>query len=516
MRKPVIVVATTVSAALIAACQSGSDAATPTGSTGQPQPRSSAASTPTGSTGSSGSDAADSNPPGKPGVSYRAALSHPVKDSYYPKHGTPYLDTLHYGLDLDWRPRAKRLTGIATIRFRITTARDSVRFALGTPLHVSKVVLDGKRVSSTRSGNSVTIQTGPLTTNSRHTVAISYAGTPALTQEPAMRSDVQKDGFHIGRTGNTWTFQEPFGAFTWYPVNDQPSDKAYYDARLTAHRGQQGVFNGQLTSSVKTGDSTTNSFHLDKPASSYLTTVAFGRYTHQEVTGPHGLPVNYWYADRHSPMLPLIRKTPQMLSWIEKTLGPYPFASAGFLLVPGNSGMETQTLVTFSDQLSKPDLYETEGDVVHELIHQWFGDEITPTDWKDVWLNESLTMYLEYRYLIDRGYTTESKVYGRLQRGQDEVWRVMGGPPGAYRHDDFGDMNIYDCGALLLHNLEKAYGRAKLDAALKGWPATAKYGNSDRTKFAAYMSKALESKAGPYILHWLTAKTTPAPLPKQP
>ena len=28
--------------------------------------------------------------------------------------------------------------------------------------------------------------------------------------------------------------QEPYGAFTWYPVNDQPSDKALYD--ITRHR----------------------------------------------------------------------------------------------------------------------------------------------------------------------------------------------------------------------------------------------------------------------------------------
>ena len=28
--------------------------------------------------------------------------------------------------------------------------------------------------------------------------------------------------------------QEPFGAYTWYAVNDQPSDKAFYDFTLTA------------------------------------------------------------------------------------------------------------------------------------------------------------------------------------------------------------------------------------------------------------------------------------------
>lgn len=501
MRRTVIAVVAAVVVATIAACQGGSNAierSTPA----RHQPTTSSTST---------------SPPGDAsGTAYRAALSQPVRDSYYPYHGVAYLDTLHYGLDLDWQPRQQRLTGIATIRFRVTRARDDVRFALGAPLKVSKSVIDGTRVvGSTRAGNTVTVQTGALAANSRHTVQIWYAGTPALVQEPARRSDVQRDGFHIGANGAVWTFQEPFGAFTWYPVNDQPSDKAFYDARLTAHDGQRGVFNGQPTSTITTDDSTTTSFHLDQPAASYLTTVAFGDYTRQTAAGPHGLPVSYWYADPRSPMLPLVRKTPQLLQWIEALLGPYPFASAGFLLVPGNSGMETQTLITFSEALSKPTVTETEADVVHELIHQWFGDEITPADWRDVWLNEGLTMYLEYRYLIDHGHATAAEVYDPLQRYGDKVYRTVAGPPGAYYHDHFGDVNVYGCGALLLYNLEKAYGKKKFDAALRGWPATAKYGNSDRTKFASYMSRALGPEAGPYILHWLTARTTPAPLPTQ-
>ena len=33
--------------------------------------------------------------------------------------------------------------------------------------------------------------------------------------------------------------QEPYGAYTWYPVNDQPADKALYDFTISAprHRG---------------------------------------------------------------------------------------------------------------------------------------------------------------------------------------------------------------------------------------------------------------------------------------
>lgn len=513
-RSLTMAVGTTVVLAL-AGCQDGSSLTGRSSSPPQPPPTSAA---------SGQRPSASAHPPapdldglsGTP-ASYRRARSHPVRDSYYPQHGVPYLDTLHYLLDLDWRPTKRILSGTATIDFRVTTKRDTVRFELGAPMRVGKVVLDGRSVRSSRSGNNLLIKTGALKANSRHHVAITYAGRPALIKEPAKRSDGLRDGFHSDAQGRAWTFQEPFGALTWYPTNDQPADKAYYDAKLTAHDGQKGVFNGQVTSTIAQGDTTTTSFHLDEPASSYLTTVAFGKYQHQTVAGPHGLPINYWYTASDGAAMKMVRKTPAMLRWAEKYLGPYPFASAGYVLVPGNSGMETQTLVTFSSSPEGTlDPVTFQGDVAHELIHQWFGDEITPAHWKDLWLNEGLTMYYQYRYLDQAGLASQRTKYAQLQNGMDQVWRDRGGPPGAFHKGDFADINVYDCVALMLYNLEKAYGRTKLDTALRGWPATAKYGNSDRRAFIDYLSKKLGPAAGPYVSNWLTATKTPKPLAKQP
>ena len=51
--------------------------------------------------------------------------------------------------------------------------------------------------------------------------------------------------------------QEPYGAFTWYPVNDQPSDKALYDISVTAPAPYTGVANGVLVDQTQDGDLTT-------------------------------------------------------------------------------------------------------------------------------------------------------------------------------------------------------------------------------------------------------------------
>ena len=33
--------------------------------------------------------------------------------------------------------------------------------------------------------------------------------------------------------------------------------------------------------------------------------------------------------------------------------------------------------------------------LVHEIAHQWYGDEVTPGDWRDLWMSEGMAMYLQ-------------------------------------------------------------------------------------------------------------------------
>ena len=36
--------------------------------------------------------------------------------------------------------------------------------------------------------------------------------------------------------------------------------------------------------------------------------------------------------------------------------------------------------------------------IAHELVHQWYGDQVSPADWRDVWLSEGMTMLMQWIY----------------------------------------------------------------------------------------------------------------------
>lgn len=473
----------------------------------------------TDSTGSGSPEALPSAPPAPANLA--AAQSNPVEDSYYPQHGEPTIDTLHYGLTLDWTPSSKTLKGKAVITFRVTQTTTEVQFDLGSALTVGETSLDGRPATSTRGTDTLVVATGKLAKDSKHVLVVTYSGTPRTTPAPSKRSDQGGGlGFTVESDGAAWTMQEPFGAFTWYPVNDQPSDKAFYDATLRTHEGMKGVFNGQPGPERVEGDTTIRQFHLDQPASSYLTTVAFGKYTLVTDKGPRNLPLNYWYREGRSDSastLAGLKQTPQILQYLESILGPYPFASAGSVMVPGDSAMETQTLNTMGQSTATQEEYFLPT-LAHEYAHQWVGDVQSPVDWRDVWLNESLALFVQAKY-EDHADITPYEITMSGYKSMDAGLRRESGPPGKYDKDDFAASNVYVCGAVMYDAMARAYGD-KFWTALKSWPTVRKYGNVTRDDLIKHFSSQLGVDLKAWITMWLESETTPTqappPLPALP
>ncbi|MBW2207182.1 MAG: M1 family metallopeptidase [Deltaproteobacteria bacterium] len=85
---------------------------------------------------------------------------------------------------------------------------------------------------------------------------------------------------------------------------------------------------------------------------------------------------------------------------------PYPFPKLDLIAIEDFAfgAMENWGAITFRENLllHDPDVTSKSGEnricevIAHEIAHQWFGNLVTPSDWKYLWLNESFATYFGY------------------------------------------------------------------------------------------------------------------------
>jgi aminopeptidase N len=443
-----------------------------------------------------------------PAVDYtpwRAGRSTPVADRIYPARGTDALDVLHYGLVLDWAPTTRTLTGTATLRVRPT--RDAPSLGLDfMPYQLDSVTVDGKTVPGAVEREKLTV-TAPVTADRPVTLVVTYHGTPRTTPMPSHRSDTEPLGLTVTADGGLWTMQEPFGAFTWYPANDQPSDKALYDIAVTVPAGWSAVAGGAPAGQ----DGTTFRYRSTDPAATYLATLAVGKYRTTTAAGPHGIPVTYWYRPgADEALLPVLKQSPQMLAWLEKRFGPYPFGTGGVVLVDSASGMETQQMITLGakGRTSAEDRKTLTEDLLHEWAHQWFGDTVTPSDWQDLWLSEGWAMYAQHLWVQENDGVSDAALDAYL-RQTDGRLRKKYGPPGKPKAGEFAASNVYICPEAMLRQIHRAVGDKVFFDLARAWVQEHRNSQQDRAAFVAFVNQRTGRDFTRLIDTWLDSPTTP-------
>jgi len=432
-------------------------------------------------------------------ASYGAGYSPAVQqeDGYYPEHGDPRIDVLTYDLSLRWDPTSRKLTGTAKLHFRAVQTSPQFQLDLAQPMAVSALQFSGGLNPTppyTHDGKDLVVTpAAPIEAGQTYDVTVTYAGTPKPVGAPSSRVDMTGLGWHTAKDGQTWTMQEPYGAYTWYPVNDMPADKAIYSVSLDVPDPWVGISNGTMSSRRDVAGRTLTTFKNTHPMASYLTTVAIGPYRKATQTGPHDLPMTYWYPKGHPEMVDPLKTLPGAMTWLEHKLGPYPFERVGVVLTPSESAMETPTMITMGAKNFRYGNRDVRETVVHELIHAWYGDTVTPTDWSDVWMNEGMAMYLEARYSVYKGWKPWQH-WSREFNRNDGYWREIYGPPGAYKKREFAQINVYYCTARMLLRLRRIIGDTAFDAAVRDWPQANKDKGRGRDAYVSWLESRTHKK----------------------
>ncbi|MCW2946469.1 MAG: Peptidase rane alanine aminopeptidase [Actinoallomurus sp.] len=425
-------------------------------------------------------------------------------DPYMPGAGNGGYDVQNYDLDLRIAPHAEpELAGTATITADATEALSRFNLDL-TGLTVSKVTVGGSPAAYTRSAGKLVVTPPKPLPRGRFVVSVAYSGTPREINDPLLG----KYGWIPTRDG-VFTGDEPDGAHTWFPGNDQPGDKATFGFRVTVPRGLTAIANGELTGTGTTGGSTTYTWRERDPMATYLAMVDVGRFTVRTGRTPGGIPI-YVAIDPSVTTIGLGRlydETARITDAWVRLFGPYPFGSTGGVVddAPVRFALETQTRPEYvAGIVADPTV------IAHELSHQWFGDSVTPARWSDIWLNEGFATYAEWmwREREPGGVPVQRQFDSRYsQKESGDLWNVPPAAPGRGRM--FGRA-VYERGAMTLHALRKKVGDAKFFAILRAWAAEHRHANATTADFIALSERVSGISLGRLFRVWLYGKGRPA------
>jgi aminopeptidase N len=443
--------------------------------------------------------------PGAPGLG----------DRLYPRLGNGGYDVRAYDVSLDYRRRDRPLAAVTRIDAVATQdlSRFDLDFAHGT---VRAVRVDGRPAAfRTAKGELVVTPARPVPLGRTMRVEVTHTSDP---------SGGRRHGGWITTPDGLAMAGQPADTHRVFPCNDHPSDKAAFTFHVTAPKALTVVASGLPRGTVPAGHGrTTWTYRLDHPMAPEVAQIAIGDAAVVRRTGPHGLPLRD-VVPRHdtAAVAPLLAGTPRQITWMERRLGRFPFATYGILGVEAGTGfeLETQTLSLFERRVLLAPEALAAPLMVHELAHQWFGDSVTPATWSDLWLNEGHATWYQWTYAAHH-YGVDLERRARSAYASDQEARRAGGPPAAPRPPGASNRlgifraNVYNGGALALYALRRRIGAPAFARLERLWVRRYRDATATTADFTALASEVSGRDQRAFLHRWLHGRTTP-PMPGHP
>lgn len=418
--------------------------------------------------------------------------------------GREWWDVIKYDISVSPSYSSKIIRGKSTISFKVLRAGSLMQIDLQQPMQLTNAVCSGTSVQFSRDKNVYFITLpNSFAINSVQELELAFEGKPREAIRPPW------DGgwiFKNDAKGRSWMSVacQGLGASVWYPCKDYQGDEPDSGANLTIQIPDSlvAVANGLLKKRVSSEKISSWTWEVKNPINNYNIIPYIGNYVNWKETynGEKGnLDCSYWVIDYNlEKAKEQFKQASMTLKAFEHWFGPYPFYEDGFKLVESpHLGMEHQSAVAYGNGFKNGyrgrDLSESgwglkwDFIIVHEVGHEWFGNNITTKDIADMWVHEgftnySETLFTEYYYGKEAG---SDYCIGTRKLIQNE--KPIIGPYGV-NQEGSGDM--YYKGGNMLHTIRQVINDdEKFRSLLRGLNSTFYHKVVTTQEIESYMSK---------------------------
>ncbi|MDZ8078606.1 MAG: M1 family metallopeptidase [Nostoc sp. DcaGUA01] len=335
-------------------------------------------------------------------------------------------------------------------------------------LNIESVQVDEVSQNFDYDGEQLSIQLSQGTEiGKRLLIAIAYS----VTKPQRGIYFIQPDKHYPNKPTQVWTQGEDEDSRFWFPCFDYPGQLSTSEIRVRVPNPLVAISNGELINTTEDGDYKIYHWSQQQVHPNYLMTLAVGDFA--EIRDEwKGKPVTYYVEKgREEDAKRSMGKTPRMIEFLSKKYG-YPYAFPKYAQVCVDDfifgGMEntSTTLLTdkcLLDERAALDNRNTEGLVVHELAHQWFGDLVVIKHWSHAWIKEGMASYSEVMW-TEHEYSLQEAAYYRLL----EARRYLSEDSSRYRRPmvthvyrepiELFDRHIYEKGSCVYHMIRAQLG----------------------------------------------------------